>query len=142
VVAAVYCCTEDAPRSATFTTFVSPSPFPSPHGAGAGGGTARGSGIWAPVEGQLEACECTDIDRRREWEVVCLGLYSGCSGQVVRPIPPLSPPFFVVVPVRLSLLVACSGLFLKENGEREFRLVLDDVERSLMVMVCLLSDGN
>ena len=45
--------------------------------------TAR-RGIWTSVKGQLEVCERADIDGGRNRKAVCVGLHSGCCGQVVR----------------------------------------------------------
>jgi len=57
--------------------------------------TARRS-IWTSVKGELEICECADIDGGRKRKVICMGLHSCCRGQMVRP-PYISliPPFSV-----------------------------------------------
>ena len=44
--------------------------------------TARRS-FWTSVEGELEICERADIDGGRKWKIICMGLHSGCRGQVV-----------------------------------------------------------
>lgn len=99
--AAVHGSAEDASLAATLATFVSPSPFTTytlvdAHPvtvAGVSRAATRRRSVWEPVEGESEDCECADIDGGREWEVVCLGLYSGRRSQVVRsPLPPLFTP--------------------------------------------------
>jgi hypothetical protein len=101
-------------------------------GSGVCAATARRS-IWTSVEGELEICECADIDGGRKRKVVCMGLHSGCRSQVVRPrlvhfislIPPFSfcPSFHFSLQKKYSCTLGMggcglySGLFLKENGE-------------------------
>src|SRR6266852_8278410 len=66
-------------------------------GTGVCAATARSS-IWTPVEGEPEICECADIDGGRNWKVICMGLHSGCRGQVVRSrlVHFLGPPFLLL----------------------------------------------
>ena len=54
--------------------------------------------IWTSVEGEFEICECADIDSGRNWKVICMGLHSGCCGQVVRSrlVHLLGPPFLLL----------------------------------------------
>ena len=66
-------------------------------GSGVCAATARRS-IWTSVEGELEICERADIDGGRKWKVICMGLHSGCRGQVVRSrlVHFLGSPFFLL----------------------------------------------
>jgi hypothetical protein len=104
-------------------------------------GSGVGTGVCAPtarrsirtsVEGELEICECADIDGGCNWKVICMGLHSGCRGQMVRPclVHFLGSPLLLlsILPFLLpKKTYSCtlgmggcglySGLFLKENGE-------------------------
>ena len=100
-------------------------------GTGVCASAARRS-IRTSVEGELEICECADIDGGCNWKVVCMGLHSGCRGQMVRPclVHFLGSPLLLlsILPFLLpKKTYSCtlgmggcglySGLFLKENGE-------------------------
>lgn len=100
-------------------------------GSGVCAATARRS-IWTSVEGELEICERADIDGGRKRKVICMGLHSGCRGQVVRLrlVHFLDSPFLllsIVLFLPPKKMYSCtlgmggcglySGLFLKENGE-------------------------
>ena len=118
----------DAKTSPAYVIGERPRPLVT-EGSGVGTGvcaaTARRS-IWTSVEGELEICECADIDSGRKRKVICMGLHSGCRGQVVRlrlvhfPDPPfllLSIVPFLPPKKKVLMYIGHSGLFLKENGE-------------------------
>lgn len=52
-----------------------------------GMGWVRGGGapcVWETVEGELEVCECADIDGKFERGAVCMGIYTRRRSEVVR----------------------------------------------------------